>query len=213
MVSGVLGTGTGHADVTGTPTQVHPELETVVRMMRIGGDTEDSSIVVIENPLVAGYTGLLLSRAFRPGHMEVTLEGVLHVRESGFIVEGVPDEYEEVTIKSSTGYNCNIVVAGGCSRERRILPNPNLIPYALCFIPRQMPGVSSQRSLQLAYERFYDGISYDSLHEALSKPGDRSDVLKSLYRLYARAVPGFSLGRNRGLITPRNYASLRPGIV
>lgn len=168
-----------------SPTQsTEPELEPVAREIGIGSGTEDSSITVIENPLLVGYTGLILARRFHQRFQWRDLIDVQHVRADDKNNVNESKHYLRVRIDKGFGHVLYNFVA---TDTGLILPAPNILPYEICFIPPS------------DYEHFHDG---------LRRGRNEKDVVEAMYRLLGQKVPTFSL-ENERLVLPRDYASLK----
>lgn len=161
-----------------------PELQPVTREVRIGSGTQDSSITVIENPLLEGYTGLLLSRYFFSRFQWRDLIDVQHIRAGDKNNLRELQHYNRVRIDKGFDrvlYNFVTTDTG------LVLPAPNVLPYEVGFITPS---------------------EYDSFHDELRGGKNVKDVLESMYRLLAQKIPTFSFDNGK-LVLPNDYASLR----
>ena len=161
-----------------------PKLQPVTREIRIGSGTQDSSITVIENPLLEGYTGLLLSRYFSSRFQWRDLIEVQHVRADAENNLRELQHYNRVRIDKGFAH---VFYNFAATDTGLFLPAPNVLPYETAFITPSE----------------YDNFLYE-LHRDINV----EDVLESMYKLLAQKIPTFSFDNGK-LYLPNDYASLR----
>lgn len=178
-------------------TATEPVLQPVSAEMAVAGGTEDSSITVIENRDLTELNGLLVSRSFFENRSGRGLTGVLHLRVDRNFVVKQQEEYSLVTLMHTRDQGDLYAAMGS---EGQILPSLSRRPFIICFISsKKTPGLGPEVSTPREdYERWY---------RELSKRGDRTEVIKGLYKfLVERKYPDFRLDDAGNLALPWDYA-------
>ena len=169
-----------------TKTETERSIDPRTQMAPTANALEDSSITVVENPIVNGHTGLVLAQHFEgKTDGERHLVDVHHLRiDQIYRVE--VQRYDRLVIrKGFDNFSYEFIVVGG-----NLIPSPSTICYKGCFLdPKQ-------------YEMFRGEFEDDN--------PDAAATVELMYELLAKREPDyFSLERGE-LRMPANYASLRP---
>ncbi len=160
--------------------------ETETELLKTVGGIEDSSLIIIENPLVFGKTGLLACRSFEIHSMEARLFGVEHYRI---------DQNQKFGTCTRKSYRETIIKRGECplphirmtTGNGEILPLPSVLPYQLNFISPSQYGTLKNL---LGNEKFFQRGA------------------EMAFQIAATNSPYFRY-RNGKLEMPREYASMR----
>lgn len=174
---------------TTLPTETQPRLQELPRRLRVGGSSQDRSIIVIENPFVDGHIGYLLAMDFFEAQTKRGFKQASHARiylnNYEFKALG---EYQRVTIQQGfdpvarTKYDFLLTGSGN------VLPRPSIRPYEIAFIEpelfdKYLGGLRSRRNIE--------------------------QVLGEINSTLAQRIKSFELDQQtRTLVLPENYASL-----
>ena len=170
-----------------TETQSKREIDPEEQMAGVASAIQDSFLVVIENPIVNGYTGLVLAQHFqekRDGERYLNAIHYIRIDQANTVKE--MQRYDRLIIKKGfDNIPYEFIVVGNT-----LLPTPSSVPYKGCFLdPAQ-------------YEMFHNQLDDENL--------ESGPLVELMYELLAAREPKyFSLDRG-GIKMPPNYASLRP---
>ncbi len=148
-----------------------------------------SSLIIVENPLVFGYTGFLVSRAFSSHLSEVELFDVGHYRvheDRNSAAIKLNAEYGRLSMRRESYPVPHVRIIAD---SNAILPSPSRRPYAMSLIQTGQ-------------------------HDALKRMlGDEETFLEGARMAFEIATKDFQIFtyRDGRLNMPRDYASFRMG--